>query len=598
MDSRRRLSRRRFGRASFRLVVLGGALGVRPSVRAGVTVGAHAGCQCSTGRLNAGQRRPRGAGPVIPSDGPGPMEAAALVDKGARGDERVGPATAPSSAPDGEPELGLALGLALGQALGHAEVAEISARAAQAEKQVQMLTDKLRVGAKHQLELEQSSHHGAAAPGLASTPKLRARGMTKPRTQKPSPPPLRANYSQPLAAAGHPVTGVENTANADAVRVVVTASSRGTAASAAAHTADAEQKAQTAQQKQPDRRPEQPRPHQPTAVAPLFVEPEAVPPATPRPPDAAAVQTLSPASVRGGLPARDLGLGSRDLVASPADQQQYGLSSPTDTPAAADAAEVERGATRGENIDGTGALISSGSFRATSRNRAATDTTADELGEFSPSLLRFLSSPTLSVDRRDGINAQPSSPIAELCAYLDHREGLMDRRMQEQQHQFRQEREQLLEKLSRLEDRLGKTACLCVPCVSLCLQDRATDDCVLIATCLRADGAMSPMFARQEAITDKQLVDFQARIVAMCALEPPLLSEEEQFAVEDLCGDFVELQAATGSVTQQMLAVHCGSRQWHTYAMVGKLHAIVMLSEKIKDDAALARQLKRKVVVL
>ena len=63
LDSRRRLSRRRFGRASFRLVVLGGALGVRPSVRAGVTVGAHAGCQCSTGRLWA---RPARGGPSDP----------------------------------------------------------------------------------------------------------------------------------------------------------------------------------------------------------------------------------------------------------------------------------------------------------------------------------------------------------------------------------------------------------------------------------------------------------------------------------------------------------------------------------------------------
>ena len=439
----------------------------------------------------------------------------------------------------------------------------------------------------------------AAAPELVATPKLRALGMTKPRTKKPSPPPLRANYAQPLAAAGHPVTGVENTADANAVRTVVSASSRGKAASATAQTVGDEQKARW---EQPDRSPEQPQQQQPTAVAPLLLAPEAVPPATPRTPDAAAAQTLSPASAREGSPARDLGPGSPVLVTSPAGQQRYGLPSPshkhTDTPLAADAAEVERRATGREGVDGTGALNSSGSFCATSRNRSVTETTAEELGEFSPSLLRFLSSPTLSVDsadRREGINTQPSSPIAELCAYLDHREGQLDRRMQEQQHEFRREKKQLLEKLSQLEDRLGKTACLCVMYVCHNEQVRATETC---AACLRADRAMSPMFTRQEAITDKQLADFQARISAMCALEPPLLSEEEQFAVEDLCGDFVELQAATGSVTQQMLAVHCGSRQWHTYAMVGKLHAIVMLSEKIKDDAALARQLKRKVVVL
>ena len=109
---------------------------------------------------------------------------------------------------------------------------------------------------------------------------------------------------------------------------------------------------------------------------------------------------------------------------------------------------------------------------------------------------------------------------------------------------------------------------------------------------------MSPRFSREEAITDKQLTEFQARIAAMCAMEPPMLTRREQLAVEDLCGDFVELQAATGGVTTEMLAVHCGSRQWHTYAAVGKLHTIVMLSEKIDDDAVLARQLKRKVVVV
>lgn len=106
------------------------------------------------------------------------------------------------------------------------------------------------------------------------------------------------------------------------------------------------------------------------------------------------------------------------------------------------------------------------------------------------------------------------------------------------------------------------------------------------------------MSTRNEVITDKQFADFQARIATLCESEPPLLTEEEQFAVEDLCGDFVELQAATGAVTTEMLGSQCGSRQWHVHAAVGKSHAIIMLSEKIKDDVALARQLKRKIVVV
>ena len=118
--------------------------------------------------------------------------------------------------------------------------------------------------------------------------------------------------------------------------------------------------------------------------------------------------------------------------------------------------------------------------------------------------------------------------------------------------------------------------------------------------CLRgyADHAISLMSARNEAITDKQFADFQARIATLCVSEPPLLTEEERFAVEDLCGDFVELQAATGGVTTEMLGSQCGSRQWHVHAAVGRLQSFIMLSEKIKDDVALARQLKRKIVVV
>ena len=159
--------------------------------------------------------------------------------------------------------------------------------------------------------------------------------------------------------------------------------------------------------------------------------------------------------------------------------------------------------------------------------------------------------------------------ISELYAYIERREMAMDRRLQEQRDEFRAERQELESKISDMEKRLAYGR------------------------------AMSPTFTKEEAITDEQLEKFQRRISVLCAAEPsPLLNEEERFAVEDLCGDFVELQAATGMVTTEMLAVTCGTRQWHTYAAVGKLHAIVMLSEKIKEDVMFARQLRRKLVVV
>ena len=63
--------------------------------------------------------------------------------------------------------------------------------------------------------------------------------------------------------------------------------------------------------------------------------------------------------------------------------------------------------------------------------------------------------------------------------------------------------------------------------------------------------------------------------------------------VEDLCADFVELQAAVpngGVLTQNTIYSAVG----HSYAAAVKLHKLVRLSASMGSDGAFARQLKRK----
>ena len=63
--------------------------------------------------------------------------------------------------------------------------------------------------------------------------------------------------------------------------------------------------------------------------------------------------------------------------------------------------------------------------------------------------------------------------------------------------------------------------------------------------------------------------------------------------MEDLCADFMELQAAVprgGALTQDMIYCTVGQQ----YAAAAKLHKMVHLSAKMASDAAFARQIKRK----
>ena len=96
---------------------------------------------------------------------------------------------------------------------------------------------------------------------------------------------------------------------------------------------------------------------------------------------------------------------------------------------------------------------------------------------------------------------------------------------------------------------------------------------------------------QREAITTDELSALQARMEALHAAQ--LLADEELYMVEDLCADFVELQAEVpngGVLTQSTIYSAVGD----SYTSAVKLHKLVRLSASMGSDSALARQLKRK----
>ena len=93
----------------------------------------------------------------------------------------------------------------------------------------------------------------------------------------------------------------------------------------------------------------------------------------------------------------------------------------------------------------------------------------------------------------------------------------------------------------------------------------------------------------QELISPEQLAVLQARLESLHAAQ--LLSDEEFFALEDLCADFHELQGSTVGVLSQDLV--CSSA---AYGVAAKLAKMVVVSEGITSDAGFARQARRKFV--
>ena len=90
---------------------------------------------------------------------------------------------------------------------------------------------------------------------------------------------------------------------------------------------------------------------------------------------------------------------------------------------------------------------------------------------------------------------------------------------------------------------------------------------------------------QQAAVSDEQLSALQARLEATHASK--LLTDDEFFALEDLCADFAELHSTVGSVTKEMMA----------FEPVAKLHKLVVLSEKMDSDTGFCRQARRKFVL-
>ena len=103
---------------------------------------------------------------------------------------------------------------------------------------------------------------------------------------------------------------------------------------------------------------------------------------------------------------------------------------------------------------------------------------------------------------------------------------------------------------------------------------------------LRAELTPAPP---QELISADQLALLQARLESLHAAQ--LLSDEEFFALEDLCADYLELQGSTVGVLSQDLV--CSSA---AYGVAAKLAKMVVVSEGITSDAGFARQARRKFV--
>ena len=88
-----------------------------------------------------------------------------------------------------------------------------------------------------------------------------------------------------------------------------------------------------------------------------------------------------------------------------------------------------------------------------------------------------------------------------------------------------------------------------------------------------------------DAVSDEQLAALQARLLA--AHGAKLLSDEEFFALEDLCADFAEVQPLAGPVTSETV---------RAAELADKVRRLVCVSEKMAADASFARQARRKFV--
>eukprot|EP01050_Picozoa_sp_SAG11_P000976 SAG11_NODE_38_length_21705_cov_24.667453_14_plen_237_part_00 len=89
----------------------------------------------------------------------------------------------------------------------------------------------------------------------------------------------------------------------------------------------------------------------------------------------------------------------------------------------------------------------------------------------------------------------------------------------------------------------------------------------------------------QEVVSAARLAALQARVEQLKAGK--LLSDEDVLAVEDVIGDFIELQASVPTITTEMV---------HMHRAVGMVLKLALLSEQLVADGSLARQMQRKLI--
>ena len=102
---------------------------------------------------------------------------------------------------------------------------------------------------------------------------------------------------------------------------------------------------------------------------------------------------------------------------------------------------------------------------------------------------------------------------------------------------------------------------------------------------MRADLAPAPP---RDVVSPEQLAALQARLERLHAAQ--LLADEELFALEDLCADFLEMQTAAGGVLTPEVA-HSSPA-----SAAARLAKLVGVSEGLASDAGFARQARRKFV--
>ena len=102
---------------------------------------------------------------------------------------------------------------------------------------------------------------------------------------------------------------------------------------------------------------------------------------------------------------------------------------------------------------------------------------------------------------------------------------------------------------------------------------------------LRAELTPAPA---QELVSAEQLAALQARLEQLHAAQ--LLTDEELFALENLCSDYLEVKAATAGPLTQELVYSSPAK----LIVVSKLAKLVVVSEGLASDAGLARQVRRK----